>query len=61
MQVSKIEELTMNEIEQVNGGSDWFRGTLIGTVIGEVWGDWKHNPSSYGSRWENRFLMHAKY
>ncbi len=55
-----MQELTMNEIEQVNGGS-WFSGWLIGTAIGEVYANWRSNPSSYGSEWSNRDLMHAKY
>lgn len=56
-----MQELTMNEIEQVNGGLSWFGGLLLGTAIGEVWGDWKSNPSSYGSRYSNMNNMHAKY
>ncbi|PKG58526.1 hypothetical protein CXF83_00565 [Shewanella sp. Choline-02u-19] len=61
MQVSKIEELTVSEVEQVNGGGSWFGALILGTIIGEVWGDFKSNPSSYGSRYSNMNNMHAKY
>ncbi len=58
-QNTQIQELNMDELQQVNGG--WFWGMVGGYIFGEEANDWRDNSSSYGSNYNHRDLMHAKY